>query len=421
MQLFNNLTRNLEKLTPEKEDFTLYACGITPYDTTHLGHAFTYTCIDILIRYLEFLSHSVIYVQNVTDVDDDILRRAREVGEDWRALGNQWTSHFIHDMMSLNVLAPAHFPRATDFISEIQEWVRKLLDAGVAYQAEGSVYFHIDSYPEFGKLSRLPRPEMLTIANERGNRPNDPNKRDPLDFVLWQAQASGEPGWESPWGPGRPGWHIECSTMATRLLGEVIDIHVGGSDLAFPHHECEVAQVEPVTQKTPCVRFWMHIAMVHHEGEKMSKSLGNLIMVRDLLEAWSPDSLRLYLGCHHYREIWRHEIEVLERSARLAQVLRSAAAAINGQGSFVDPSPTMNAFHQAMDADLDTPSALSILEHFATQILDASASGKGIGRAQHALRTMGKVFGLQLDTEGPEVRVLSGWQEHLKHFTHTEA
>jgi L-cysteine:1D-myo-inositol 2-amino-2-deoxy-alpha-D-glucopyranoside ligase len=416
MQLFNNLTRNLEELTPHKEAFTVYTCGITPYDTTHLGHAFTYTCTDILIRYLEFLGHEVVYVQNVTDIDDDILRRAQEVGQDWRTLGNQWTAHFIHDMMSLNVLPPMHFPRATDFISEIQDWVGKLLDAGVAYVAGGNVYFHIDSYPEFGKLNQLSRPEMLAIANERGNRPDDPHKREPLDFVLWQAQTSGEPAWESPWGPGRPGWHIECSTMATQLLGEVMDIHIGGSDLAFPHHECEIAQVEPVTGKTPCVRFWMHIAMVHHDGEKMSKSLGNLIMVRDLLESWTPDSLRLYLGCHHYREIWSHQIEVLERRADLAQKLSSAAVATSGQGPSIDPSQALDAFCQAMDADLDTPSALSTMENFALDILEASSAGKDLEAAQDALRSMGRVFGLQLDAEGPEGRVELGWKVHLKGF-----
>jgi L-cysteine:1D-myo-inositol 2-amino-2-deoxy-alpha-D-glucopyranoside ligase len=419
MQLFNNMTHNLEILTPEKEDFTVYTCGITPYDTTHLGHAFTYTCTDILIRYLEYLGYNAIYVQNVTDIDDDILRRAQAVGQDWRTLGNQWTTHFIRDMMSLNVLPPLHFPRATDFISEIQEWVGKLLDAGVAYEARGNIYFHIDSYPEFGKLNRLPRQEMLAIANERGNRPDDPHKRDPLDFVLWQAQAPGEPAWDSPWGAGRPGWHIECSTMATQLLDEVIDIHIGGSDLAFPHHECEIAQVEPVTQKIPCVRFWMHIAMVHHEGQKMSKSLGNLIMVRDLLQTWSADALRLYLGCHHYREIWSHEIEVLERSEQLAKKLRSALTATNGQGSPLDPSHAVQAFQRCMDADLDTPSAIAILEGFALEIQDASSSRKALGAAKDALRAMGSVFGLQLDSKSLQERVVNGWQEHLRHFVNT--
>jgi L-cysteine:1D-myo-inositol 2-amino-2-deoxy-alpha-D-glucopyranoside ligase len=416
MLLFNNLTRSLEPLHPKDEPFTLYACGITPYDTTHLGHAFTYTCTDILIRYLEFLDQEVLYVQNVTDIDDDTLKRAKEVGEDWISLGNRWTCHFIEDMIHLNVRPPDHFPRATDVIPEIHDWVGRLLDAGVAYVSGGNVYFHIDSYPGFGKLNRLPREEMLTIANERGNHPDDPNKRDPLDFVLWQAQAPGEPAWESPWGPGRPGWHIECSTMSTLLLGETMDIHVGGSDLAFPHHECEIAQVEPVTGKEPYVRFWIHVAMVHHEGEKMSKSLGNLIMMRDLLETWSPDALRLYLASHHYREIWSHDEDVLGQAARLAEKFLAARMAAQGNGSDLDPEPGLESFRQAMDHDLDTPSALRVMENLADAILEASTAGKDVRQAQGALRDMGKVFGLQLDAEGPEVRVRDGWGVHLKRF-----
>ena len=421
MQLFNNLTRNLEPLSSKSGPFTLYACGITPYDTTHLGHAFTYACTDILIRYLAFLGHEVLYVQNVTDIDDDTLRRAKEVGEDWISLGNRWTCHFIEDMMSLNVRPPDHFPRASDVIPEIHEWVGKLITAGVAYEAAGNVYFHIDSYPDFGKLNQLPREEMLTIANERGNHPDDPNKRDPLDFVLWQAQAPDEPAWDSPWGPGRPGWHIECSTMSTMLLGETIDIHVGGSDLAFPHHECEIAQVEPITGKIPCVRFWMHIAMVHHEGEKMSKSLGNLIMMRDLLKTWSPDALRLYLGCHHYREIWSHEENVLERAEELARKLYSATTAAQGEKTAFDPESALDAFRRAMNQDLDTPSALGEMEKLADEILEASTAGRAVGKAQDALRSMGKVFGLQLDAGSPEERILTGWQRHITRFTSAEA
>jgi L-cysteine:1D-myo-inositol 2-amino-2-deoxy-alpha-D-glucopyranoside ligase len=319
-------------------------------------------------------------------------------------------------MINLNVRPPDHFPRATDVIPEIHEWVGKLLDAGVAYKAGGSVYFHIDSYPDFGKLNRLPRDEMLIIANERGNHPDDPNKRDPLDFVLWQAQAPGEPAWESPWGPGRPGWHIECSTMSTLLLGETMDIHVGGSDLAFPHHECEIAQVEPVTGKEPFVRFWMHIAMVHHEGEKMSKSLGNLIMMRDLLKSWSPDALRLYLALHHYRQIWSHDEEVLKNAVRLSEKLHAATTAAQGDGSDLDLEPTMKSFRQAMDQDLDAPSALNVMDKFAEEILEASKAGRDVEQAQSVLRSMGKVFGLHLDVGGPEERVRAGWGEHLKRF-----
>ncbi|HIC90325.1 MAG TPA: cysteine--tRNA ligase, partial [Anaerolineae bacterium] len=230
----------------------------------------TYTVFDILIRYLELCGYTVHYVQNVTDIDDDILRKAKEVGEDWQTLGNRWTARFIRDMEALNVRPPDHFPRATDVIPDIVEMVQRLLETGVAYEAGGNVYFHIDAWPEYGQLSRIPRDHMLPIANERGNNPDDPHKRDPLDFVLWQAQAPGEPAWESPWGLGRPGWHIECSAMATRFLGEVVDIHGGGADLVFPHHESEIAQVECCSSQSPFVRFWMHTAMVRHEDEKMS-------------------------------------------------------------------------------------------------------------------------------------------------------
>lgn len=417
MRLYHSMTRQLEELTPQNEGFTVYACGITPYDTTHLGHAFTYTCTDVLIRYLEFLGHKVTYVQNVTDIDDDLLRKAKEMGDDWHALGNRWTAHYIEDMTSLNVRPPEHFPCATDVIPEILDWVGKLIASGVAYETGGNVYYNIDAWPEFGKLNQLPRPEMLSIANQRGNRPDDTRKRDPLDFVLWQTQAPGEPAWDSPWGPGRPGWHIECSTLSIQLLGEVVDIHIGGSDLSFPHHECEIAQVEPVTGRTPFVRFWMHIAMVYHEGEKMSKSLGNLIMVRDLLKSWSPDTLRLCLASHQYREIWSLEDGDLPRVKELAQKLSSAACAPSGKGISLNPATALSAFHQAMDSDLDTPTALKVLDELAQQILDSSANGLQVSEAQRALRAMGKIFGLRFDGEGPEENVVTGWNRHKRRFS----
>ena len=251
MELYNTRTQRIEPFTPSGEVVTVYVCGITPYATTHLGHAFTYTTADILVRHLEYLGHQVNYVQNVTDIDDDVLRKAKEIGENWWELGNRWTRHFIEDMQSLNVRPPDHFPRATDFVPQIIKMVQGLLAAGIAYESGGNVYFHVADWPEFGKLSHIPHEEMLPVANERGNNPDDPYKRDPLDFVLWQAQAEGEPAWESPWGNGRPGWHIECSTMSTHFLGETIDIHSGGHDLLFPHHECETAQVEATTGQRP--------------------------------------------------------------------------------------------------------------------------------------------------------------------------
>ncbi|MGD8998339.1 MAG: cysteine--tRNA ligase [Anaerolineae bacterium] len=417
MRLYNTLSLGVERLAPREEPVGVYVCGITPYDTTHLGHAFTYTAVDVLVRYLEFRGHRVKYVQNVTDVDDDILRKAKEVGEDWRALGDRWTAHFIRDMKALNVRPPDHFPRATSVIPQIIDMVQRLLDAGVAYESGGSIYFQIDAWSQYGRLSRLPRHEMLPIANERGNHPDDPNKRDPLDFVLWQAQAAGEPAWDSPWGPGRPGWHIECSTMAMHYLGDSVAIHSGGADLTFPHHESEIAQAEAATRQTPFVRYWVHTAMVRYEGEKMSKSLGNLVMVDDLLKDWSPDALRLYLARHHYRDAWSHDLQELEQAEMLAQKLGSAASADGGRLEMSDYAPLREAFTEAMDDDLDTPRAIRHLEQLAEAILDAVGAGRDVRSAQMVLRAMSSVFGLRLGSREPEERVRTGWDAYLMDFT----
>ena len=417
MKLFNVYSRQSETFVPQRGSITVYVCGITPYDTTHLGHAFTYATFDLLIRYLEYRGHAVRYVQNVTDIDDDILRKANEVGEDWKGLGDRWTAHFIRDMQAINVRPPDDFPRATDVIPEIISQVENLLAAGVAYGSGGSVYFHVDAWADFGRLSRIPRDQMLPIANERGNRPDDPHKRDPLDFVLWQAQAPGEPAWDSPWGRGRPGWHIECSTMAVHLLGNTVDIHGGGADLVFPHHECEIAQAESATAQSPFVRFWLHAAMVHHEGEKMSKSLGNLIMMRDLLRSWSPDAIRLYLAQHHYRETWSHNLEELEQAEGLARKLRQAVTIEDGKGVPFDLSWLQTTLTQAMEDDLDTPTALKALGRAAEEVLAASRAGKGVQVAQKELRGAAQVFGLTLDAVEAEVAVIKGWDEHLKRFT----
>lgn len=408
MKLYNSRTQAVEEFTTRDGEVTLYVCGITPYDTTHLGHAFTYISYDQLIRYLESKGIRVRYAQNVTDIDDDILKRAKETGESWRELGMRWTNHFIDDMIALNVRPPDAYPRATDVIPDIIRSVEALIHAGVAYVENGSVYYEVDRYPEFGQLSHLPRGEMLPVANERGNRPEDPNKRDPLDFVLWQAQAPGEPAWESPWGPGRPGWHIECSTMATKYLGETVDIHGGGLDLCFPHHECEIAQVKPVRDGEPYVRTWMHTAMVGYQGEKMSKSLGNLVMVSDLLKTYSPDALRLYLAAHHYREAWSYEEKELKESQALAERLRQAAALPSGQGGGLDPSEHVRAFHEAMENDLRTPEAVRALAGLAGDILGSAGGKRDVGAAQQALRTYGRIFGLNLGGE-PEERVATGW------------
>jgi len=409
MKLYNSKTQTTEEFSLRDSEITLYVCGITPYDTTHVGHAFTYTAYDQLIRYLELKGIHVRYAQNVTDIDDDILKRAKETGEDWRELGNRWTDHYIDDMIALNVRPPDYFPHATDIIAEIIHSVEDLIRAGVAYVKNGSVYYEVSRYPEFGQLSHLPHSEMLPVANERGNRPEDPNKRDPLDFVLWQAQAPGEPAWESSWGPGRPGWHIECSTMATKYLGKTVDIHGGGLDLCFPHHECEIAQVKPVLGQDPYVRYWMHTAMVGYQGEKMSKSLGNLVMVDRLLDTYSPDALRLYLGSHHYREAWSYDEKDLKKFQELANILSQAVQVENGKNASFSPTKYVSEFSESMDNDLGTPGAVHALQDLARGILEAAKGRRDVKEAKEMLRKNSLVFGLTLGSDTPEKRVVEGW------------
>ena len=407
----------LKPFRPVREgQVTVYVCGITPYDTTHLGHAFTYLSFDVLIRYLEYLGYAVRYVQNVTDIDDDILRKAAETGEDWLALGNRWTRHFIEDLRRLNVRPPDAYPRATETIAAIQAHVQALIDAGHAYVAGGNVYYAVESFAAFGAVSQLQASEWLPIANERGNVPDDPNKRRPLDFVLWQAQKPGEPAWDSPWGPGRPGWHIECSTMSSAHLGEVIDIHGGGADLRFPHHECETAQMCGVTGRDEFVHHWLHTAMVCYQGEKMSKSLGNLIWARDLLQEHTADAVRILVTNHPYHETWEYDAAELppadERAAHLMQAVRASG----GEGDALEPEPHIAAFCRAMDEDLDTRSAIEALVALASAILQAAGQNRDVRAAQRELRRLATVFGLVLDGD-IEPRVAAGWDAHHRRFS----
>lgn len=414
IRLYDTLTRAIEPVASQGPAIRVYVCGITPYDTTHLGHAFTYSCADLLVRTLEARRGRVRYVQNITDIDDDILRRAGQLGEEWRRLGNRWTEHYIRDMIALNVRPPDHLPRASQTIPEIRTAIRALLDAGLAYLADGSVYYDLRTRPDYGKLSRLDPAEMLTVANERGNVPNDPLKRQPLDFVLWQASRPGEPAWPSPWGPGRPGWHIECSSMVQKFLGDSLEIHAGGEDLVFPHHESEIAQIEPLTGR-PFARHWMHVSMVHHGGAKMSKSLGNLVMVSDLLGRWPADALRAYLASHHYRSPWGHSEIDLARAADLAERLRAAAVAAEGRQAELEFGHEAAEFDRRMEDDLDSPGALSVLDGLANRILQAGGRAR-LAAAQAGLRAMAAQLGLHLDRDGPEPRVAEGWQARHREF-----
>ncbi len=390
---------------PGRDSVGLYVCGVTPYDTGHLGHAFTYVSFDLLHRYLEYLGHDVVYVQNLTDVDDDMLRKARESGEDYLALGNRWVATFLAEMAALNWLPPDHYPRATQHIPQMRSLIERLLVNGLAYAAGGHVYFAVGADPEYGQLSKLTPAEMLPIANERGNVPDMPGKRDPLDFVLWQPSLPDEPAWASPWGPGRPGWHIECSAMSMTYLGNRFEIHGGGGDLLFPHHESERAQSEGATGERPFVSWWTHAGMLHYDDAKMSKSLGNLVLVRDLLATHSGDAIRHYLLSHHYRTEVHFRMAELDRSAEAAARLREAslrgadpAAPDEPDPATIDPRIAVHraAFLAALDDDLDTPAAMPELDALAELAL-RSADARTAAQAGAIVRELaGRILGLRL-------------------------
>jgi cysteinyl-tRNA synthetase len=372
MKLFNTLTQSLEPFVPLSDIVRIYVCGVTPYDTTHLGHAFTYVSFDTLIRYLEYSGQPVKYVQNVTDIDDDVLRKSRELGLAWDELGRRETARFLSDMDALNVRRPDVYAKATEEIPRIIEFAQKLVEYEYAYISEGCVFFAVHKDCNFGALARAiglnDYQSMLNIANERGNFPRDARKRDPLDFVLWQAQAPGEPAWPSPWGPGRPGWHIECSSMSVHYLGEQIDIHGGGADLAFPHHTCEIAQSEHYTGKVPFVRTWMHTGMVYQDGEKMSKSLGNLTLVSNLLKDYTPDTIRVVLQNHHYRHPWECFVQDLRAAAETVKLFQRVRSLVGPEPEGSDVT-LHNRFVAAMDDDLDTPTAMLLLREAAEKVI----------------------------------------------------
>ena len=370
---------------------TMYVCGITPYDSTHLGHAATYLTYDVLIRRLEELGHEVRMVRNVTDVDDSILPKARELGVPFLELADSELARFRADMAALEMRPPIAEPRATESIDGMIEMVATLLDRGHAYVTHGTAYFDVSTFPRFGELSHYPRDDMVRLARKRGGNPDDPHRRDPLDFVLWQPSLPDEPSWRAPFGVGRPGWHVECSVMAAATLGTTIDLHGGGTDLVFPHHECEVAQSESATGEPFC-RHWVHSAMVSYEGEKMSKSLGNLVFVSDLLGRSDPRAIRLALIRHHYRAGFEWYDTDIDEGTALLHRLRAAAEHTSG----VDPRPFAARARAAIDDDLDTPHALEALDDLASAILSDGGGATADDGSAAVLRELGSLLGVDL-------------------------
>ena len=379
LRLYDTRRRGVFAFRPRGDVVTMYVCGVTPYDTTHLGHARTFLVFDVLARLLEARGKRVRYAQNVTDIDESILQRAARDGVDWKDLGRREERAFIQDMERLGWRAPDVMPHATAETRQMKDMIRRLLRKGAAYQVDGSVYFSVASAERYGELSRLGRERMERIlAAQDDFALDDPRRRDVRDFALWRKVPSG-PTWPSPYGPGRPGWHIECSAMSLHHLGERIDIHGGGSDLIYPHHENEIAQSEACTGKRPFVRWWMHVASVRLNAAKMSKSDGNMVFVRDALDRASPQAVRLYLLDLHYRRPFDHEDSWLARSVDRQRAL--AARLGEGPVGPIGRDRPTRAVLAALDRDLDTAGAIRELERQAKNDDPAvRASLRGVGR-----------------------------------------
>ncbi len=376
VQVFDSASGGTRDVTPEDGPARMYVCGITPYDATHMGHAATYVAFDLLNRAWRSAGHQVRYVQNVTDVDDPLLERAVETGQDWVVLAERETELFRDDMTALRVLAPDAYIGAVESIPLVVDMVEELQSTGSVYDVDGDLYFSVTRDPAFGEVSGWSREEMLRVFAERGGDPDRPGKKDPLDCLLWQAERPDEPAWVTRLGRGRPGWHIECSAIARHHLGAPIDVQGGGSDLVFPHHEMSASEAQVVDPASRFARAYVHAGMVGLDGEKMSKSKGNLVLVSRLRAAGlDPMVIRLVLLGHHYRGDWHwDDADVAAAGARLDK-WRSAASQDGGAPT----GPTVTAVLTALADDLDAPTALRQVDHWAntTDFGDHSEPGAG--------------------------------------------
>jgi cysteinyl-tRNA synthetase len=375
LQIYNTLSRRKEEFVPLRPgEARMYVCGITAYDFCHIGHARSAIVFDVIRRYLGFKGYHVTFVKNFTDVDDKIIKRANQEGLSSQEVSERYIAAYQEDMKALGVRPADVEPRATEHISGMIRLIERLIARGVAYVVDGDVCFEVRKFAPYGRLSGKNLDELLAGARVEV----DERKRDPRDFALWKASKPGEPSWESPWGPGRPGWHIECSAMSMEHLGESFDIHGGGEDLVFPHHECEIAQSEAVTG-CPFVRYWIHNGFVNLGAEKMSKSLGNVLMIKELVKRHDPEALRLYLLGTHYRSPLEFSEERVSDSARalerFSRLRRDAHAFLGGRAPAVRELPEelqgfRVRFERAMDDDFNTPQALGVLFDFARALYD---------------------------------------------------
>ncbi|HBK36226.1 MAG TPA: cysteine--tRNA ligase [Halomonas sp.] len=395
MHIYNTLTRRKEPFKPLVDGkVSMYVCGMTVYDYCHLGHARVMVAFDVITRYLRHRGYDVTYVRNITDIDDKILKRAEENGEPIDALTERMIAAMHEDEARLNVLPPSQEPRATRHIDDIIAMIETLIDKGFAYAAaNGDVYYRVRKFTDYGKLNNRQLDDMRSGARVDV----DVHKEDPLDFVLWKAAKPGEAHWHSPWGDGRPGWHIECSAMAMKYLGESFDVHTGGEDNLFPHHECEVAQSEAATGK-PFVKMWLHVKHLHVEGQKMSKSLGNFFTIRDVLAEHDPEVVRYLLVASHYRSAINYSVDSLVEARKSLTRLYTALDGVNADEQAA-ASDAAERFTAAMDDDFNTPIALAALFDLARDLNRAKSDQPAEApRLAGELKRLAGVLGLLQQT-----------------------
>ncbi len=391
LRIYNDLHHKKENFEPlEPGKVRMYVCGMTVYDYCHLGHARVVVVFDVVYRYLKARGYEVTYVRNITDIDDKIIQRANEQGIPFHQLTKKFIDAMHEDFDALGVLRPTMEPRATEHLEEIIRMIQALIDKGHAYQAEnGDVYYDVRSFPEYGKLSGKSIDDLEAGARVEPGE----GKRDPLDFALWKAAKPGEPAWDSPWGKGRPGWHIECSAMSTSALGDTFDIHGGGADLTFPHHENEIAQSEGATGH-PFVRYWMHNGFVRVKEEKMSKSLGNFFTIRDILARFRPEEVRYFILTSHYRSPLNYDEEHLVNARKALDRLYTALRGLP-QAEPGEADKYVEAFNAAMDDDFNTPEALAVLFELVREINRVRPENEEkAARMAAELKRLGDILGI---------------------------
>ena len=399
LNILNSLTGDKEEFIPiNKNEVLMYVCGITPYSDSHVGHGMSYVIFDVMKRYLTHKGYQVRHIQNFTDVDDKIIQRANENQTNSSDLSKNFIDAYFEDMALLGVKDANEYPLATEEISGIIEMIEGLIEKGFAYESQGDVYFRVDSFADYGKLSNRSLDGMIAGSRIAVSEA----KENPLDFTLWKSSKPEEPSWSSPWGAGRPGWHIECSAMSLSYLGKSLDIHGGGADLLFPHHENEIAQSEAFTGEKPFSKYWIHHGLLQLGSEKMSKSIGNLVTIKDAVSTYGRDAFRIFVLGSHYRNplTWSEEALLAARTAaaRLERAVNGVSNSENPANTFEDGT-YRDRFTEAMDDDFNTPQALAVLFDLSRDLNRADQNGEDVRKARELVRYLADILGLELSSD----------------------